>query len=173
VLPPEKIHHITLLDTSHALDLGASAMVLNFLLGHEEHIEADCLKRSVQIAIQGSQTGLPLILDVQPIGERVVHRSKAIELGVSYALEAGADGAAVPWPGVESLELIIKMAAGMPIWVKQSQGFGDRSMLSNALELGARGIWLDETIFAQKKVIKSLQSIAQTTHPNVLMQELG
>jgi len=173
VLPPEKIHHITLLDSTHALDLGASAMVLYFLLGHEENIEADCLKRSVQMAIQGSQTGLPLILDVQPVGERVVLLGKAIELGVSYALEVGADGAAIPWPGVESLELIIKMAAEMPVWVKSPEIFGEQSMLSNALDLGASGIWLDERIFTERNTIETLQSIAQITHPDVLIREQG
>jgi DhnA family fructose-bisphosphate aldolase class Ia len=173
VLPPEKIHHVTLLDSTRVLDLGGSAIVLYFLLGHEENIEADCLKRSVQMAIQCSQTGLPLILDVQPIGERVVLRSKAIELGVSYALEAGADGAAIPWPGEESLELIIKMAAEMPVWVKPSDILKDMSILSNALDLGARGIWLDETIFSQKETFETLLSIAQTIHPDILIREQG
>jgi DhnA family fructose-bisphosphate aldolase class Ia len=173
VLPPEKIHHITLLDTAHALDLGASATVLYFLLGHEEQIEADCLKRAVQFAIQGSQTGLPIILDVQPIGERVVLIDKAIELGVSYALEAGADGAAIPWPGADSFKLIIKMAAEMPVWVKPPDIAGDRSILSNALDLGARGIWLDETIFAEKELIETLEAVAQFTHPNVAVREQG
>ncbi len=173
VLPPETIHHTTLLDTTHALDLGASAMVLYFLLGHEENIEADCLKKSVQYAIKGSQTGLPLILDVQPIGERVVLRNKAIELGVSYALEAGADGAAIPWPGVESFELIVKMAAEMPVWVKPPDISGDQAILLNALDIGARGVWLDERIFAQKEKMGILQSIAQITHPNVVIREQG
>ena len=42
---------------------------------------------------------MPLIVDVQPIGPRVVLMNKAIELGVSYALEGGADGIMIPWPG--------------------------------------------------------------------------
>lgn len=173
VLPHETIHHITVLDPKHALDLGASAIVLYFLLGHEEIIEADCLKKSVQFAIQGSQTGLPLLLDLQPIGDRIVLRNKAIELGVSYALEAGADGIAIPWPGEESFELIIKMAAGMPVWLKLSDFHGDLATTSISLELGGSGIWLDEKIFGQTDMLDIVQSIAQIIHPNNTTQVEG
>ena len=99
VLPPEHIHYLPLIDAADALDLGANALVMQFLLGHEETIDAHCLKRVVQLAMQGSSIGMPLIVDVHPIGPRVVLRPKAIELGVSYALEGGADGIAIPWPG--------------------------------------------------------------------------
>jgi DhnA family fructose-bisphosphate aldolase class Ia len=148
VLPADTISHIPLLDPSDALDLGASALVIYFLLGFEEQIEAGCLRNTVQLALEGTQVGMPLIVDVQPIGPRVVLLSKAIELGVSYALEGGADGVSVPWTGRESFQNILTMAAGAPIWIKPSALENAQTELGDALQMGGAGIWLDQGLFA-------------------------
>lgn len=158
VLPPETIKHLTLLDPSDALDLGASALVAYFLLGFEEQVEADCLKTTVHLALQGSQAGLPLIVDVQPKGSRVVLPNKAIELGTSYAIEGGADGVVVPWPGTDSLRTIVKMAADLPVWIKPSTLDGAVSELEEALSLGATGCWLDERLFTLKDSAAAVKS---------------
>lgn len=148
VLPPETISRVPLLEPAAALDLGASALVLNFILGHEELIDAGCVRSTVQLALAGHAVGMPLIVDVQPIGPRVVLRSKAIELGVSYALEGGADGVVVPWPGAASFATIITMAAGLPVWVRPSSLDLEDPMLADALAAGATGFWLDHAVFA-------------------------
>jgi len=171
VLPPDKIKHITLINASQALELGASALVLNFLLGHEERIEAGCLQRTVQLAIEGSQIGLPLIIDVQPIGERVVLQSKAVELGASYGLEGGADGIAVPWPGVESFKIIIKMTAGVPVWVKPKTLDNVQNEIGEALQLGAAGLWLDEKVFAHPDAAGRIESLSSQIHPALVIKE--
>jgi len=148
VLPPERINYIPLLNGTDALDLGASGLVMHFLLGHEESIDALCLQRVVQLAIEGSAVGMPLIVDVHPIGPRVVLMPKAIELGVSYALEGGADGVAIPWPGAPSFEDIQTMAAGVPVWVKPDFLDAQAPELIEMLDGGATGFWLDERLFA-------------------------
>jgi len=158
-LPSETIKHLALLDPSDALDLGASALVTYFLLGFEEQVEADCLKTTVQLALQGSQAGLPLIVDVQPRGPRIVLSNKAIELGTSYAIEGGADGVVVPWPGNDSLRTIVKMAADLPVWIKPSSLDVASSELEEALSLGAMGCWLDERLFALEVPAKILESL--------------
>jgi DhnA family fructose-bisphosphate aldolase class Ia len=164
VLPPETIKHIPLLSPQDALDLGASAIVLYFLLGHEEEIEAACLRRSVQAALEGTVIGMPLILDIQPIGPRVVLRSKAIELGVSYALESGADGVVIPWPGDQSFETIMTMAADMPVWLKPTTLLDAQTEISQAIELGAKGLWLGEGVFAQADVEKWIEGLRTQLH---------
>ena len=166
VLSPEVIIHLPVLTPQGALDLGASALVLHFLLGHEEHIEAGCLRTTVQYAIQGRQIGMPLLIEVQPVGKRVALRSKAIELGVSYALEGGADGVAVPWPGRESLETILTMSAEVPVWIKPTALEDSQAELAEALELGVTGLWLDERIFTQPEPIKLLQTLSAQIHPS-------
>jgi DhnA family fructose-bisphosphate aldolase class Ia len=171
VLPPETISRVPLLTPQEALDLGASALVTHFLLGYEEHIEAGCLRTTVQLAIAGSQVGMPLLVDVQPLGPRVALYNKAIELGVSYALEGGADGVVVPWPGRESLQTILTMAAGTPVWLKlaqeegHSEGATPESLLpAEALELGAAGLWLGAGLFAGPEPLETLQTLRGQIH---------
>lgn len=167
VLPPETISHLPLLTPQDALDLGASGLVIYFLLGHEEKIEASCLNLTVQTALEGSKVGMPLIVDVQPIGPRVVLPEKAIELGVSYALEGGADGVAVPWPGRGSFETIIKMAAGTPVWVKPTSLEDSKIELETCLELGGTGLWLGEAVFNLTDTAGSLQDYNAVLHANI------
>jgi DhnA family fructose-bisphosphate aldolase class Ia len=165
VLPPETISHIPLLTPADALDLGASALVLYFLLGFEEQIEAGCLRSTVQLALEGSKVGMPLIVDVQAIGPRVVLKGKAIELGVSYALEGGADGVAVPWPGRESFQTILAMAAGQPVWIKPTQFEVVEAELGDALQMGGTGLWLDQQLFAVQEPSEILQVFGTQIHP--------
>lgn len=148
VLPPENIHYVPLLGPQEALDIGANAMVMHFILGHSEEVESQCMRRVVHLALEGAQAGMPLIVEVQPIGPRVVLRNKAIELGVSYALEGGADGIAIPWPGTKSFETIQGMTTGLPLWVKPSRLDQTTEETAAALRLGAVGLWLDERLFA-------------------------
>lgn len=164
VLPPEKIAYIPLLEPADALDLGANALVVHFILGHEEEIEAQCLQRTVDLALEGLSLGMPLIVDVQPIGPRVVLRNKAIELGVSYALEGGADGIVVPWPGVDSFKIIQAMCVDLPVWVKPDSLELEAPELAMALDLGAVGFWLDERIFALEDPRDTLQSLKNLVH---------
>ena len=157
VLPPETIGHIPLLEPQGALDLGASGMVMNFLLGHTEDIEAGCLYMTVQWALAGSQIGIPLVVDVQPIGPRVVLQNKAIE--------SGADGIAIPWPGAESFQRIMTMATGVPVWVKPSELDATKKDLEEPLDQGAAGLWLDEKVFAQPDRLEMLAELRSLVHP--------
>jgi DhnA family fructose-bisphosphate aldolase class Ia len=165
VLPPETISHIPLLTPMDALDLGASALVIYFLLGFEEQIEAGCLRNTVQLALEGTKVGMPLIVDVQAIGPRVVLKTKAIELGVSYALEGGADGVAVPWPDRESFQTILAMAAGLPVWIKPTKLEDFEAELGDALQMGGTGLWLDQQLFAAQDINELLQNIGAQIHP--------
>ena len=168
VLPPETIFHLPLLRPANALDLGASALVIDFLLGHTEEIEAQCVRNTVQFALEGSQIGMPLLVDVQPVGPRVVLRTKAIELGVSYALEGGADGMVLPWPGAESLKTIKTMVGDLPVWLRPTTLDTNAPELSEALDAGAVGFWLDERVFAASDplvVIEAFRKLVYAAEP--------
>ncbi|MCL4237459.1 MAG: hypothetical protein KJ047_04345 [Anaerolineae bacterium] len=167
VLPPETIFHIPLLDPADALDLGASALVAHVLLGHDEDTEAGCLREIVQLALTGTPLGLPLIADVQPIGPRVVLHSKAIELGVSYSVECGADGVVIPWPGADSLRTILTMAAGLPVWVRAETLDPADAALNEALSLGATGLWLDARVFASADPAALVTAFRALVHGSV------
>ena len=167
VLPPENIKYLPLLEPNDALDLGANALVMHFILGYQEQIEADCLNRAVNLALDGLNLGMPLIVDVQPIGPRVVLFNKAVELGVSYALESGADGIAIPWPGRDSFETIQAMCSQTPVWIKPGSLDVDQPELAEALELSAAGLWLDERLFALDDPAVSLQALRDLVHARV------
>ena len=164
VLPPETIQYNPLLSPADALDLGANALVMYFILGHSEEIEARCLQRVVNLALEGLNLGMPLLVDVQPVGPRVVLLNKAIELGVSYALEGGADGIIVPWPGTQSFKTIQAMCNGLPIWVRSDSFAPDTPELVEALQLGATGFWLDERIFAVDDPAAVVQALKALVH---------
>jgi DhnA family fructose-bisphosphate aldolase class Ia len=169
VLPPETIQYVPLLDPADALDLGANALVMHFILGHEEEIEYRCIQRLVNMALEGLSLGMPLLVDVQPDGPRVVLLNKAIELGVSYALEGGADGAIVPWPGTQSFKTIQAMGNGLPVWVRPGNLGADSPELAEVLQLGATGFWLDERIFAVNEPIANLQAFRTLVHDPVVV----
>jgi DhnA family fructose-bisphosphate aldolase class Ia len=164
VLPPETIHDVTLLDAAAALDLGASAAVVHFLLGYAETVEANCLKRTVNLALDGAAKGLPLVVDVQVTGPRVVLRSKAIELGTSYALESGASGIVVAWPGAQSFQTIKTMTGDVPVWLKPDDLDPDSPTTREALDLGAVGVWLGSGVFASSDPVAVAQAFRSCVH---------
>lgn len=164
VLPPESTEYLPLISSQEGLDLGASALVIDFLLGFTEEIDAQCVELTVQMGLAGTSLGMPLIVDVQPVGPRVVLRSKAIELGVSYALEGGADGVVIPWPGSESFANIHTMAMGAPLWVRPDSLEPQDKQLNQALESGASGLWLDERLFTAAEPVKLVGALRVRTH---------
>ncbi len=168
VLPPEKIEYTPLLDPKEVEELGASAMVLHLILGHEEEIETQCIKRLVNSAMEGLKLGMPLVVNVHPVGPRVVLMNKAIELGTSYAIEGGADGVVVSYPGEQSLATIIKMAGGSPVWIKPEIMDADEADQIKAMELGATGFWLDHRLFSLKDPSAVLKSFHSRVHARVV-----
>ncbi len=167
VLPPTKTLRVPLLTAQDALDLGAAAMVASFLLGYEEDVEAACLRHTVQWALDGSSIGLPLIVEVRASGPRVSIPHKAIELGISYALEGGADVIVVPQPGRPSLETIAAMVS-VPWLIKPSRLEKAASELEEAIGAGCAGLWLDHAVFAAPNAIEVVQGLTARVHQVVV-----
>jgi DhnA family fructose-bisphosphate aldolase class Ia len=164
VLPPAKVQQFQLFGVQDASDFGAVGMVITFLLGYEEEIEAACMKTTVTLAIEGKSAGMPLILEVRPSGPRVSLYGKAVELGASYALEGGADVIVVPYPGSASLMTISQMVS-VPWLLKPTSVTGAQPELDEALALGCGGLWLDHSLFAKADPLQILQSLHAQLHP--------
>ena len=163
VLPPVEARRVAVLTPQAALDLGAVAMVSSFLLGYAEEIEAACLYDIAQWALEGKARGLPLVVEVRATGSRVAIPDKAIELGASYALEAGADVIAIPYSGIKSLKTIGEFVS-VPLVLKPSTLESARDELAQALETGAAGLWLDHSVFAQPDPPQVVQRFAAQVH---------
>ncbi len=143
-LPPQTAHYLPLLTAQDALELGASAVVVSFFLGYEEHIDGACQKNIVQLALTGHALGIPLLVEVCPEGPGILLPGKAVELGTSYALESGADVVIVPYPGEESLANIAAMLS-VPWLLKPSAPQNFAAEWQKAASLGAAGVWLSHT----------------------------
>jgi DhnA family fructose-bisphosphate aldolase class Ia len=161
-LPPETATRVSILEAMDALELGASGMVLSFLLGYEEELEAACLKATVQLAMTGKELGLPLLVEVYPTGPRVVLRGKAIELGASYALESGADVVILPHPGIISLKTIATMLS-VPWLLKPTSAGNYAEEWETASGLGASGLWLYHTWLEPAKPLAELSKLVRKT----------
>jgi DhnA family fructose-bisphosphate aldolase class Ia len=147
VLPPEQPMQFPLFSARDALDFGAAGMVISFLLGYAEEVEAACMKTTVTLAMQGQEIGLPLVVEVRTSGPRVSLPGKAVELGASYALEGGADVIVIPDPGPASLKTIGEFVS-VPWLLKPDCLDGAAEALERVLALGGAGLWLDHTLFA-------------------------
>jgi DhnA family fructose-bisphosphate aldolase class Ia len=158
LLPPEKATRLTILDAQDALELGASGMVLSFLLGYEESVEAACLKAAVQMALAGKDLGLPLLVEVCPSGPGVTLLDKAVEMGASFALESGADVVIVPYPGPDSLKTISTMLS-VPWLIKPASAGIFAAEWEAASGLGAAGLWLDHTWLGSDMPLKELADL--------------
>ena len=163
VLPMSTPHRVPLLSVQDALDLGAVGMVNTFLLGFEEAIEAACLRSTVHFALEGKSLGIPLIVDVQPTGPRVSLPGKAVELGVSYALEGGAEAVALPYPGSTSLKTISQFCS-IPWFIKPTTPEEIQAVLQETLSLGGAGLYLDHSVFTQPDPANYLDELLGLVH---------
>ncbi len=163
VLPVTTPEHVLILTPQDALDLGAVGMATTFMLGYAEELEADCLRSTVQLALEGKAIGMPLVVEIQTTGPRVSIPSKAVELGVSYALEGGADAIVLPYPGSASLKTIAQFAS-VPWLVKAERLDTLEAALQEALDLGGSGLWLDHKLFTQPDPASTLQDLSTAIH---------
>jgi len=163
VLPSTDPHRVAILSAQDALELGAVAMVGTFLLGYEEEIEASCMRSMVEWAMGGKAIGMPLIVEVRTTGPHIALPGKAIELGASFALEGGADGIIIPYPGTRSLETIAAFVS-VP-WLLRPTGLDTATTeLKEALGLGATGLFLDHRVFGIAEPATTLTSFKAMLH---------
>lgn len=147
--------YVSILGAGDALELGASAMVLSFLLGYDEAIEAACLKSAVQLAMAGKDLGMPLIVEVCPGGPRVSLPDQSVELGASFALESGADVVIIPQVGPVVLDHIAAMLS-VPWLIKPTSPETFLTDWTSVQNLGAAGVWLDYTWLGSGVALQSL-----------------
>jgi hypothetical protein len=93
--------------------------------------------------------------------------SKAIELGVSYAMEGGADGIAIPWPGGDSFVDIQTMTAEVPVWVRPGGAEANSPQFEEMLAAGVTNLWLDEKVFALENTAEAVRAFANRIHQQV------
>ncbi len=153
VLPPHEVRRVSLGTAEDALQLGACAAVASFLLGYDEDFEAGSVQSISLLSRECDQLSLPLFIDVCPVGPKIdpAKFDGAVQLGVSFMVEGGADALSIPLPGAKALDLLLKFTP-VPLFLQVDGAAAlinaDAGALKAALEAGCAGLVLGSRALA-------------------------
>lgn len=143
-LPPRNPQRVMLATPTDAVQIGACAAVVSLLLGYDEDFEAHNIQSISFASRECTRVSLPLLADVHLTGPKIdpARFDSALELGVSFMVEAGADGIFLPLPGPQALRLLLNYSP-VPLFIRlgtaaqlEEQG----QALQDALEAGVAGL---------------------------------
>mgnify|MGYP005842408507 CR=1 FL=1 len=154
VLPPAHVRRIALGAAEDALELGACAAVASFLLGYDEDFEAASIQSISFLARACERLSLPLLVDLRPIGPKIepAKFDSAVQLGVSFMVEGGADAISIPLPRkTPALKLLLDFSPA-PLFLQVEDAAAlkheDAGAYLAALEIGCAGLALDSRALA-------------------------
>ena len=161
---PQRVSLATPLD---AVQVGATAGVMNLLLGYDEDFEAHNIQAIAFFCRESVRISLPLLADIHLVGPKIdlTKRDGAIELGVSFMVEAGTDGIILPLPSTKALRLLLDYAP-VPLFVRvdaPAELEQQSRAISDALTMGVAGLVVGSHTLAQAE--KTL------TQARVLLQQ--
>lgn len=167
-LPNERIHHFRLISPQKALALGASAMVVYYILGRPDdpaNDEATNIKVIAEMARESEMCGLPFIIEPMPYGPRSTgsNYNDLLRIGIRVAEEIGADGIKIPYSGdPESFKRIVD-SVDIPVFIlggAKSKTYREAiELVEEAMQAGAKG-----TVFGRQLV--------QDSNPEILSKYL-
>lgn len=107
-LPVSHVKRIPMSNAQDVTDLGGSAAVATLFMGYGDMFEAENIRSISHLIRESYSLSLPVFVDIRPIGDHVSESNyeDTIQLGVSFMMEAGADGLIIPLCNPETLELI-------------------------------------------------------------------
>jgi DhnA family fructose-bisphosphate aldolase class Ia len=156
VLAPRQIHRVSLGTAEDAVQMGACAAVVSFILGYDEDFEARNVQSISLLARECERFSLPLLAEVRPTGPKVepAKFDGAVELGVSFMVEGGADAVSIPLPSEEALGMILEFSP-VPTFLQMNDDKGlkplvmdrDRALVE-ALRQGCAGLVLGSRALA-------------------------
>lgn len=143
-LPPHSVQRVPLASPTDALQIGASAAVASLLLGFDEDFEAANIQAIAFMCRESVRVALPLLADVVLAGPKIepAKRDAAIQLGVSFMVEAGTDGIIIPLPAAPALDLLLDFSP-VPLFLRVDTAAdldAGRDALGAALAAGCAGI---------------------------------
>jgi len=145
-LPPHQPQRVALATPTDAVQIGAAAALMSLLLGYDEEFEARNVQAIALACREAVRVGLPLLADIHLAGPKVdpAKRDGAIQLGVSFMVEAGTDGILLPLPGARALALLLEFSP-VPLFIRvDTLGAlrDDFGLLQDALRAGVAGLAL-------------------------------
>jgi class I fructose-bisphosphate aldolase len=167
-LPNEQIHQFSTISPKKALALGASAMVVYYLIGRPEdsfNDEATNLRVIAKMAEESELVGLPFIIEPMPYGPRVTGSNyiDLLRISIRIAEEIGADGIKIPYSGDPDSFREIVHSVDIPVFIlggAKSKTYREAvELVEEAIGAGARG-----TVFGRQ--------LLQAADPEVLARYL-
>ena len=147
-LPNQRIQQFEMISPKQAINLGASAMVVYYLLGRPDdpfNDEATNIKTISKMAIESEKVGLPFFIEPMPFGPRVTgaNYNDLLSIGIKIAEEIGADAIKIPYSGDPTSFKKIVDSVNIPVYIlggPKSKTYREGcEMVEEALEVGASG----------------------------------
>ncbi len=163
-LPASQFKHLFISDAEDVLALGASAAVASLFLGFDDDAEAKNIEALSHLARECYRLGLPLVIDVRPVGYKVGpgNFAESIKLGVSFMQELGADVLIIPECDLATCATIGGWIA-VPVLLRLAE-IPDAGRAEEFLKTGLRGFVLGEDIFARQGYTGRLAELADHLH---------
>ena len=163
-LPANVVKRLMISNPDDALALGASAVIATFFLGFDDDFEANNIKDLSLLARGCHQIALPLLVDIQPIGEKVVESNfeNSIKLGVSFIQELGADIIIIPDCSHENLQYICSWMR-VPVFVRLTQ-FPYAELVNKFFDDGLAGIVASASLFGETLAQEKLKNLYTQIH---------
>ena len=180
-LPNEFLQEYRIISPKKALSLGATAMVVYYLLGRPDDPfddETTNIRIISKMAEESQQCGLPFIIEPMPYGSRVTGSNYAdlLRIGIRVAEEIGADAIKIPYSGSsESFKKIVD-SVDIPVFIlggAKSKTYRDAcELVEDALEVGAHGTVFGRQILQAEDPGKLASYLMQIVHSGMSVKDV-
>jgi len=159
--PRFDFHRLTT-SVEHAVRLGADAVIVMCFIGGMG--EAPSLEIVGRVAEECDKLGMPLFVEVIAQGSERLPDVGYIEVGARAAFELGADVLKVYYVGKEAFRMITS-SVPIPVLIAGGPKESDTlSLVSDALELGARGVAFGRNVFQAENITEYVQELMSIVH---------
>ena len=179
-LPARKVQEVLIAHPKDLIHLGATGAVVYFFTGYgDENEEAQHYKRITWFIKNCEAVGLPCLVTVIPMGERVTGANfvDLLELGVRMAVEAGADMLEVPYTqDIATFKRIVSAAKGIPVLCaggpKAARLRDSLEIVAELLEAGASGVVFGRQVFQSEDPASFLNMLYALVHEGKSVDEV-
>jgi DhnA family fructose-bisphosphate aldolase class Ia/ferredoxin len=180
-LPNQRIQEFKIIPPKKALAMGASAMVVYYLLGRPDDPfddEATNIRIISKIAEESEQCGLPLFIEPMPFGPRVTgsNYNDLLKIGIRVAEEIGADAIKIPYSGdQESFKQIVN-SVDIPVFIlggAKSKTYRDAcELVKDAMDAGANGTVFGRQLLQAPDPTELSRILMKIVHEDASIQSL-
>lgn len=179
-LPTRKTQEIIIANPKDLISLGAAGAVSYFFVGYgdekEEELHYERIRRFIK---ESEKVGLPCLITVMPMGERVTGANfvSLLETGVRMAVEAGADFLEIPYTqDIETFTRIVHAAKKVPVLCaggpKAATIRDSLEVVAELLEAGASGVVFGRQVFQSEDPASYLNMLYSLIHEGRSIEEV-